>query len=65
MINRLRSMRTDPQLFRALAGILIFLSIWYLLTAVFTLPRFKLIPNPIAFIKEWDVLSLPWNIIWI
>ena len=53
MINRLRSMLTDSQLFKALVGILIFLSIWYVLTAVLNLPRFKLIPNPIAVIKEW------------
>ena len=53
MINRLESMLTDSQLFKALVGILIFLSIWYVLTAVLNLPRFKLIPNPIAVIKEW------------
>lgn len=53
MINRLKNKIADPQLLRAFIGILAFLSLWYLFTSVLSLPRFKLIPNPIAVIKEW------------
>jgi NitT/TauT family transport system permease protein len=41
------------QLFRALVGITLFLILWYVLTAVLNLPRFKLLPNPISVVKEW------------
>lgn len=53
MINRIKARIADPQLLRAIIGIVVFLSLWYLLTAVLNLPRFKLIPNPLAVIKEW------------
>lgn len=57
MISRLKAKITDPQLVRALIGALVFVSLWYLLTAVLVLPRFKLIPNPVAVIKEWFSLT--------
>ncbi|MCL4474948.1 MAG: ABC transporter permease [Nitrospirae bacterium] len=53
MMSRLKARVTDPQLLRALIGILVFVSLWYLFTAVLNLPRFKLIPNPIAVLKDW------------
>lgn len=53
IINRLKARVTDPQLLRALIGILVFVSLWYLLTVVLNLPRFKLIPNPLMVMREW------------
>jgi ABC-type nitrate/sulfonate/bicarbonate transport system permease component len=41
------------ELFRALVGITLFLILWYVLTAVLDLPRFKLLPNPVSVVKEW------------
>jgi ABC-type nitrate/sulfonate/bicarbonate transport system permease component len=49
MKERIKSGIIDPQIWRALVGILVFLGLWYLLTAVFALPRFKLIPDPVRF----------------
>ncbi len=43
----------NPQIMRALIGIGVFLALWYLLTAVLQLPRFKLLPNPLSVIAEW------------
>lgn len=43
----------DPQFVRAIIGILVFLGLWYLLTAVLTLPRFKLLPDPVTVFREW------------
>jgi NitT/TauT family transport system permease protein len=40
-------------LFRALLGIVLFLIVWYLLTAVLKLPRFRMLPNPLSVVKEW------------
>jgi len=40
-------------LFRALAGIALFLILWEVTTAVLHLPRFKLLPNPVSVVKEW------------
>ncbi|MBZ0154985.1 MAG: ABC transporter permease [Alphaproteobacteria bacterium] len=53
MIHQPRTKILSPQLFRAVAGALIFLSLWYLLTEILKLPRFKLIPDPVSVIKEW------------
>lgn len=53
MINSLKARVISPQLIRALIGVLIFVSLWYLFTEILGLPRFKLIPNPIAVLKEW------------
>ncbi len=53
MISRLKATVTDPHLLRALTGIFVFVGLWYLFTAVLNLPRFKLIPNPIAVLKDW------------
>jgi NitT/TauT family transport system permease protein len=53
MINRIKTGVMNPQLTRAFIGILVFVSLWYLFTAVLSLPRFKLIPNPLSVIKEW------------
>lgn len=53
MIERIRANFASPQLYRAAAGILLFLGLWYLLTTVLQLPRFRLIPNPFLVIKEW------------
>ncbi len=53
MFSRVKARFTDPQLFRALIGVLVFVGLWYLFTAVLSLPRFKLIPDPIAVLKEW------------
>ncbi len=52
-LNRPKLRIIDPPVFRAIIGILVFLGLWYLLTAVLKLPRFKLLPDPIAVIKEW------------
>jgi NitT/TauT family transport system permease protein len=41
------------QLFRALAGIALFLILWHVTTAVLHLPRFRLLPNPVSVVKEW------------
>jgi len=40
-------------LFRALLGIALFMIMWYLLTAVLKLPRFRMLPNPLSVVKEW------------
>ncbi len=53
MISRVWARLSDPKLLRAAAGIFLFVGLWYLFTAVLNLPRFKLIPNPIAVLKEW------------
>jgi len=53
MDNRLKGILIQPQFYRGVAGITLFLVLWYLLTAVLDLPRFKLLPNPISVIKEW------------
>lgn len=53
MIRRLNGVIISPQLFRAAAGIVLFLALWYVLTAVLELPRFKMLPNPVSVIKEW------------
>lgn len=57
MTGRFKTRAADPQLVRALIGILIFAGLWYLFTAILGLPRFKLIPNPVAVIKEWFSLT--------
>jgi len=53
MIYRLRETLSNPQFYRAAAGIVIFLVLWHLLTAVLDLPRFKMLPNPVSVVKEW------------
>lgn len=53
MSHRLKEALTNPQFFRAMGGILLFLVLWQVLTAVLDLPRFKMIPNPVSVIKEW------------
>ncbi len=53
MTNRLKTALLNPQFYRAMAGIVLFLVLWQLLTGVLDLPRFKLLPNPISVIKEW------------
>ncbi len=42
-----------PQLFRGIAGALVFLVLWYLATAVFKLPRFSQIPDPVSVARAW------------
>jgi NitT/TauT family transport system permease protein len=58
-MNRLKATIINPELYRALIGIAIFFALWYLLTTVLQLPRFKLIPNPVIVIKEWFSFSPP------
>jgi len=53
MIGRFKAGVTNPQLRRALTGIIIFVGLWYLVTAVLNLPRFRLIPDPLAVLKDW------------
>lgn len=57
MISQLKAIVTDQHLLRALMGILIFVGLWYLFTAVLNLPRFKLIPSPLAVLKDWFSLT--------
>ncbi len=52
-MQRLKEIFTDRQMYRAVLGMLAFVTVWYLLTAVFNLPRFRQIPNPLAVLKEW------------
>lgn len=51
--GRTKARLIDPQIMRGVIGILVFLCLWYLLTAVLALPRFKLIPDPVTVFKEW------------
>lgn len=53
MIQNIKGALTHPQFLRAAGGVLLFLGLWHVLTAVLDLPRFKMIPNPVAVIKEW------------
>lgn len=53
MANRIKAALLSPQFYRAVAGMMLFLVLWYVLTAVLDLPRFKLLPNPISVLKEW------------
>jgi NitT/TauT family transport system permease protein len=39
-------------IFKAIAGIVLFLILWHLTTAVLQLPRFKMLPNPLSVSKE-------------
>src|SRR3990172_3555614 len=52
MSSRTQTAFHQTQLFRAAAGIVLFLILWYLLTAVLQLPRFKMLPNPVSVVKE-------------
>ena len=56
-MSRFKEGFANPQVFRAALGILIFFTLWYLLTAVLQLPRFKLIPDPIKVLREWFSFS--------
>ncbi|MEM4313059.1 MAG: ABC transporter permease [Thermoplasmata archaeon] len=53
MSNKIKTKWLDPQIFRGIIGVFVFFVLWYLLTAVLNLPRFKLLPDPIMVIKEW------------
>ena len=53
MHNKIKAILLQPQIYRAVVGIGMFLFLWYLLTAVLELPRFKMLPNPISVITEW------------
>ncbi|MGA8571788.1 MAG: ABC transporter permease [Desulfobaccales bacterium] len=52
MVNRFKTALLNPQFYRAMAGFVLFLVLWELLTGVLNLPRFKLLPNPISVFKE-------------
>ncbi len=52
-VNHQKAGFTNIKLYRALMGILIFFVVWYVLTTVLQLPRFKLIPDPVHVLKEW------------
>ncbi len=52
-MNRLREALHQPHFYRAMVGVLLFLILWYVLTAVLQLPRFRMLPNPVSVIKEW------------
>jgi len=53
MVLRIKEWIGNPHVWRNILGIVLFLTIWYILTAVFVLPRFDKIPNPLAVINEW------------
>ncbi len=53
MKSKVKTAFLNPQIYRALAGIVLFFVLWQLLTGILELPRFKLLPNPISVIKEW------------
>lgn len=53
MRNSLKTGFAPAQFLRALAGIGLFLVVWYTLTAALELPRFRLLPNPISVLQEW------------
>lgn len=57
MTGRTKPAFYQTELFRALTGIVLFLIVWYVLTAVLRLPRFKLLPNPVSVVKEWVSLT--------
>ncbi len=52
MTNRFKEAVFNPQFYKAMAGIVLFLVLWEVLTAVLVLPRCKLLPNPISVIKQ-------------
>jgi NitT/TauT family transport system permease protein len=53
MPSNVKSTAAYTQFLRAIAGIVVFLVLWELLTAILQLPRFKLLPNPISVVREW------------
>ena len=53
MAGRLKATLLHPQFYRAIAGMVIFVVLWHLLTGIIDLPRFKLLPDPISVITEW------------
>lgn len=48
----LKVLRSQKLLY-GLLGFAVFFGLWYLLTGVFSLPRFKFIPNPLYLFREW------------
>jgi NitT/TauT family transport system permease protein len=58
-MSRFKTRFINPQAFRGVIGILVFFVLWYLLTAVFNIPRFKLIPDPITVAKDWFAIHPP------
>jgi NitT/TauT family transport system permease protein len=52
-MGHVRARLINPHMLRAGAGVVVFVGLWYLFTAVLDLPRFKLIPSPVAVLKEW------------
>lgn len=53
MVLRLKEWFGNPEFWRKVLGLLLFLGIWYVLTAVLTLPRFDKIPDPVSVLREW------------
>jgi NitT/TauT family transport system permease protein len=53
MVVHLKKAFTDPQVYRGVAGAIIFLVLWYLAAVVFKLPRFSQIPDPVAVARAW------------
>jgi NitT/TauT family transport system permease protein len=50
---RARKLLATPRFWQGLLGMSMFFGLWYVLTAVFTLPRFTHIPDPVSVVVEW------------
>ena len=53
LATRIRRAVSNPKLRYGLLGFLAFFIVWYLASAVFTLPRFKFVPDPWYLFNEW------------
>lgn len=50
---RLRRAAVSKPVRRTVVGFVVFFVLWYLATAVFQLPRFNFIPNPLYLFEQW------------
>ncbi|MCE5335454.1 MAG: ABC transporter permease [Desulfobacteraceae bacterium] len=53
MAFRLKQWIKSPRPYLMVAGLLLFLAVWYMTTELFKLPRFEKLPGPVAVIREW------------